>query len=99
MSTRPAVAGSILSRYGCVGSPLGLVLTFSFSKAGFGWTNGVVLWIAANYGHVLTTPDCPDILEIIGSSGKTTTSGAPLGMSASATLVTTVVVAIMALLA
>lgn len=38
-------------------------------QAGFGWTNGVVLWIASNYGSILTAPQCPSILvsgEIAG---------------------------------
>ncbi|TFY63827.1 hypothetical protein EVJ58_g3018 [Rhodofomes roseus] len=57
-------------------------------QAGFGWTNGVVLWIAANYGHVLAAPDCPDILEIVGasssnSSGTTTTTTSTTSSSAS----------------
>ncbi|KZT70791.1 glycoside hydrolase family 37 protein [Daedalea quercina L-15889] len=41
-------------------------------QAGFGWTNGVVLYIAANYGHVLTAPDCPNILDIVGASNSST---------------------------
>lgn len=31
-------------------------------QAGFGWTNGVVLWIAKNYGQVLERPACPELL-------------------------------------
>lgn len=30
-------------------------------QAGFGWTNGAILWVAANYGKVLDTPACPAI--------------------------------------
>ncbi|KAF8319627.1 trehalase-domain-containing protein [Clavulina sp. PMI_390] len=30
-------------------------------QAGFGWTNGVTLWIAANFGSVINTPSCPGI--------------------------------------
>ena len=75
------------------------VLMCSLPKAGFGWTNGVALWIAANYGHVLTKPDCPNILEIVGSSSSNSTSGASLGASASTTSITVVVAAVMALLA
>lgn len=30
-------------------------------QAGFGWTNGVALWVAANFGEVLETPKCPAI--------------------------------------
>ncbi|CAA7261546.1 unnamed protein product [Cyclocybe aegerita] len=32
-------------------------------QAGFGWTNGVVLWVASNYGSVLDAPQCPDLLD------------------------------------
>ena len=31
-------------------------------QAGFGWTNGVVLWVASRYGKVLTAPTCPPLL-------------------------------------
>jgi alpha,alpha-trehalase len=30
-------------------------------QAGFGWTNGVALWIANTYGSVLDAPKCPEI--------------------------------------
>ncbi|KAF8877143.1 Six-hairpin glycosidase-like protein [Gymnopilus junonius] len=30
--------------------------------AGFGWTNGVLLWVASNYGSVIDSPICPDLL-------------------------------------
>ncbi|KAG2009793.1 trehalase [Coprinopsis cinerea AmutBmut pab1-1] len=33
-------------------------------QAGFGWTNGVLLWVASNYGGALTTPECPNLLEV-----------------------------------
>lgn len=32
-------------------------------QAGFGWTNGVALWIGAEYRDVLVQPDCPPITE------------------------------------
>jgi len=32
-------------------------------QAGFGWTNGVLLWVASNYGSVISAPQCPDLLE------------------------------------
>ncbi|KAF9018966.1 glycoside hydrolase family 37 protein [Hymenopellis radicata] len=38
-------------------------------QAGFGWTNGVVLWVASVYGNVLVAPVCP-VLE-----GETDASG------------------------
>ncbi|XP_006462478.1 hypothetical protein AGABI2DRAFT_206816 [Agaricus bisporus var. bisporus H97] len=28
-------------------------------QAGFGWTNGLVMWIASNYGNMLNAPECP----------------------------------------
>lgn len=31
-------------------------------QAGFGWTNGVALWAASNYGNILTAPTCPPLL-------------------------------------
>ncbi|GBE85141.1 glycoside hydrolase family 37 protein [Sparassis crispa] len=37
-------------------------------QAGFGWTNGVVLWMASTYGHILVAPDCPDLLAIANST-------------------------------
>ncbi|KAJ3998822.1 glycoside hydrolase family 37 protein [Lentinula boryana] len=46
-------------------------------QAGFGWTNGVVLWIASNYGGVLVAPQCPDVLvsaQIVGSTTISTSS-------------------------
>lgn len=32
-------------------------------QAGFGWTNGVALWVASNFGKVLVAPTCPDPLD------------------------------------
>jgi alpha,alpha-trehalase len=31
-------------------------------QAGFGWTNGVVLWVASTFGEQLVAPECPDPL-------------------------------------
>ncbi|KAH9947465.1 glycoside hydrolase [Amylocystis lapponica] len=48
-------------------------------QAGFGWTNGVVLWVASVYGQVLVAPHCPDLLAIANSTAstsKTSNSGA-----------------------
>jgi len=40
-------------------------------QAGFGWTNGVLLWTAATYGDILVAPQCPDLLlAVSGKSGK-----------------------------
>ena len=46
-------------------------------QAGFGWTNGVVLIVASEYGNILVAPQCPDVLATVGisnsSSGSSTT--------------------------
>ncbi|KAI9454058.1 trehalase [Lactarius psammicola] len=42
-------------------------------QAGFGWTNGVALWVANTFGGKLVAPTCPDPLveaDIAGSSGS-----------------------------
>ena len=39
-----------------------------YPQAGFGWTNGVVLWTAGNYGKVLVAPKCPSLLDVPNSS-------------------------------
>ena len=48
-------------------------------QAGFGWTNGALLWVASNYGGVLVAPQCPDLLvsaaTTTGSGANPTTSG------------------------
>lgn len=44
-------------------------------QAGFGWTNGVLLWVAANYGHLLVAPECP-MLVAMTTSSSTSSSGA-----------------------
>jgi len=31
-------------------------------QAGFGWTNGVVLWVAGEYGQLLNSPVCPRLV-------------------------------------
>ncbi|KAG8214941.1 glycoside hydrolase family 37 protein [Butyriboletus roseoflavus] len=43
-------------------------------QAGFGWTNGVVLWVAANYGKVLVGPQCPALVTTVTSSSSGATS-------------------------
>ncbi|CCM03727.1 uncharacterized protein FIBRA_05873 [Fibroporia radiculosa] len=54
-------------------------------QAGFGWTNGVVLWVASTYGDILVAPDCPDLLAIVnGTSAKTTSAAASGPAQASA---------------
>jgi alpha,alpha-trehalase len=40
-------------------------------QAGFGWTNGVLLWVASQYGSVINTPVCPvEVATGAGGSGK-----------------------------
>jgi alpha,alpha-trehalase len=43
-------------------------------QAGFGWTNGVVLWVASTFGGKLVAPVCPDPLAAVTGS-NTGTSG------------------------
>ncbi|KDQ16083.1 glycoside hydrolase family 37 protein [Botryobasidium botryosum FD-172 SS1] len=31
-------------------------------QAGFGWTNGAVLWVASTFGDVLSAPQCPPLV-------------------------------------
>ncbi|KAG8956096.1 hypothetical protein FRC03_010962 [Tulasnella sp. 419] len=42
-------------------------------QAGFGWTNGVVLWAAAEFGPVLAEPKCPAI-QITPSTSSSVSS-------------------------
>ncbi|KAI0076715.1 glycoside hydrolase family 37 protein [Panus rudis PR-1116 ss-1] len=44
-------------------------------QAGFGWTNGVVLYLAHLYGDKLVAPSCPNLVAI-SSSNTANTSGA-----------------------
>ncbi|KAI6103329.1 glycoside hydrolase family 37 protein [Pisolithus croceorrhizus] len=39
-------------------------------QAGFGWTNGVLLWVAANYGQLLVVPVCPALVPSAGSASS-----------------------------
>ena len=40
-------------------------------QAGFGWTNGVVMILASEYGGVLVAPQCPDLLAQVTSTSTT----------------------------
>ncbi|KAF9478211.1 trehalase [Pholiota conissans] len=55
-------------------------------QAGFGWTNGVVLWVASNYGRVLAAPTCPSLLDAptVTASGTGSSGGAKPTSSSSA---------------
>ncbi|KAJ7258778.1 Six-hairpin glycosidase-like protein [Mycena haematopus] len=45
-------------------------------QAGFGWTNGVLLWVTSNYGNVLVAPQCPPLLAITGTSSSSASASA-----------------------
>ncbi|KAJ7366222.1 trehalase [Mycena albidolilacea] len=45
-------------------------------QAGFGWTNGVLLWVASNYGGALVAPECPSLLAVAPAASS---SAAPSG--------------------
>lgn len=49
-------------------------------QIGFGWTNGVVLWISGHYGQFLPAPTCP-LIPIVVNNG---TAGAGAGGNATA---------------
>ncbi|KAK7025562.1 hypothetical protein VNI00_015915 [Paramarasmius palmivorus] len=38
-------------------------------QAGFGWTNGVLLWASSIYGDVLDAPECPSLLASGAATG------------------------------
>jgi len=46
-------------------------------QAGFGWTNGALLWVASNYGQVLASPECPPLLVTTTASSGATTLNQP----------------------
>ncbi|PPQ63598.1 hypothetical protein CVT24_004458 [Panaeolus cyanescens] len=39
-------------------------------QAGFGWTNGVLLWVASNYGQQVAAPQCPSLLDVATAPGN-----------------------------
>lgn len=49
-------------------------------QIGFGWTNGVVLWVADEYGQYLPSPTCP-LIPIIESGNATQTGSGMNGTS------------------
>jgi len=60
-------------------------------QAGFGWTNGVALWIAHTYGSVLNAPTCPNITaDSVSGGGDSTVSngGVAFGIGTSPVSVT-----------
>lgn len=52
-------------------------------QAGFGWTNGVLLWVASTFGEQLVTPVCPDPLFAASSAGSGTSNSAIGGSDSS----------------
>jgi alpha,alpha-trehalase len=46
-------------------------------QAGFGWTNGVLLWVASNYGGALVAPECPPLLAVAPAASSS--AAAPSG--------------------
>jgi len=61
-------------------------------QAGFGWTNGVVLWVASTYGKQLVAPQCP---ALVASTTSTTTSAA-FGLQPSSGAIIIAVASVMA---
>lgn len=50
-------------------------------QAGFGWTNGVLLWVASTYGEQLVAPQCPPV--VAATTSTTTSTSAAVGLQAS----------------
>ncbi|KAG2069034.1 glycoside hydrolase family 37 protein [Suillus decipiens] len=57
-------------------------------QAGFGWTNGVLLWVASTYGEQLVAPQCPPVLT---AANTTSSTGAAVSLQASSGAVITAV--------
>lgn len=64
-------------------------------QAGFGWTNGVLLWVASTYGEQLVAPQCPPV--VAATTSTTTSTSAAVGPQASSRGV--IIAVVMALLA
>jgi alpha,alpha-trehalase len=52
-------------------------------QAGFGWTNGVLLWVASTFGEQLVAPVCPDPLFVSSSGGSSASSSTISGSGSS----------------
>jgi alpha,alpha-trehalase len=84
----------------CISFPLSLTQKCSVEctdQAGFGWTNGVVLWIASNYGPVLSDPQCPPLL-VDAASDSSNNGATGVGLSYVAVMGTVVMGAVVQLL-
>jgi alpha,alpha-trehalase len=57
-------------------------------QAGFGWTNGVLLWVASTYGEQLVAPQCPPLV----ATTATSSTSAAVGLQASSGAVITAAV-------
>jgi len=68
-------------------------------QAGFGWTNGVLLWVASNYGSVLAAPQCPNLLDVPTAPGAGNGSAKDAALSLLAVTVITAITSISMFLA
>ncbi len=69
----------------CCCIPLPHLLTARcLTQAGFGWTNGVLLWVASTYGDILVAPQCPDLLAQVQTTTSPTTTATGAGTSSTA---------------
>ncbi|EJF56038.1 glycoside hydrolase family 37 protein [Dichomitus squalens LYAD-421 SS1] len=68
-------------------------------QAGFGWTNGAVLWVASNFGDKLVAPECPDVLQSAAATSGTTSTGGSGNNAASSARAPAAFVAAIALFA
>ncbi|KAJ6455467.1 trehalase [Mycena sanguinolenta] len=53
-------------------------------QAGFGWTNGVLLWVSSNYGPSLVAPQCPPLLELATNSSSSSSASGSASATATA---------------
>lgn len=73
-----AAVVSTLYRYVLLLKLRPLIIIFRL-KAGFGWTNGAVLWVASNYGDLLVAPQCPSLLATSVASTPTASTTSTSG--------------------
>ncbi|KAI0365322.1 glycoside hydrolase [Pilatotrama ljubarskyi] len=64
-------------------------------QAGFGWTNGALLWVASTYGDVLVAPSCPDLL-VQSQTSTTSTNHKNAAASTGAVSALTIILAVAA---
>ncbi|KAI0698165.1 glycoside hydrolase family 37 protein [Cytidiella melzeri] len=68
-------------------------------QAGFGWTNGVVLLLASEYGQVLVRPTCPDLLAEANTKSGGSSSNDAFSLAAVASDRKTIVAAVAGMMA